>query len=213
MNNKYKNLLEVVAANQVVDQYLSRAKKFLADKVKRGEYPYVPEAWIGFIVDNAPDTHYKVDLLVEMIKAGIERIPAKLWNAVMFDEDINQHNLYDVARVYIEVGLDVPTSLLQILYRKSAPYYAKVMILLKKEIPRAIIDRIARWDQSAYEVAYMLIKHDRPVPAEIVRAVSRSPEWAYRLVIRVTRDLKLPEDKVPQEIRELAKQRQGQKSK
>jgi hypothetical protein len=207
--NKYKDLLEVVAANQVADQYLSRAKKFLADKVKRGEYPYVPEAWIGFIVDNAPNKYPKIDLLIEMIKSGVERIPAKLWNAVI--SNANQHNLYDIARTYIEAGLDVPSSLLQILYRKSAPYYAKVMILLGKEIPQAIVDRIARWDQSAYEVAYMLIKHNRPVPTEIVRAVAKNSEWSYRLILRVTRDLKLPEDKIPQEIIESAKQRQNSK--
>jgi hypothetical protein len=212
---KYKDLLELVAADRVVSQYLSKAKKFLADKVRQGEYPYVPDEWVDFIVDNAPDTHYKVDLLVEMIKAGVERIPVKLWNAVVSDQDVSTHSLFRIACTYVEAGLDVPSSLLQILYRRSAPYYAKVMILLGKEIPQAIVDRIARWDQSAYEVAYMLIKHDRPVPTEIVRAVVKNPEWSYRLVLRVTRDLKLPEDRVPQEIRESAKQRQrqGQNSK
>jgi len=208
--NKYKNLLEIVAGDQVANRYLSQAKKFLADKVKRGEYPHVPDEWIDFVI-NAPNKYPKVDLLVEMIKAGVERIPAKLWNAVISDKDINQHDLYDVARAYIEAGLDVPSSLLQVLYHRSAPYYAKVMILLKKDIPRAIIDRIARWDQSAYEVAYMLIKHDRPMPSEIVRAVAKNPEWSYRLVLRITRDLKLSEELCPQEIRESAKQRQNSK--
>lgn len=203
--NKYKNLLEVAAANQVADQYLRRAKKFLADKVEayRGN---IPDEWINFIV-GAPSKYPAIDLLIEMVKAGIERIPAKLWNAVMFDKDTNQHDLYAIACTYVEVGLDVPNQILQILYHKSAPYYAKVMILLRKEIPRAIVDRIARWDQSSYEVAYMLLKHNRPVPAEIVQAVSRSPEWSYRLILRVTRDLKLPEDKVPQEIKESSKQK------
>jgi len=204
---KYKDLLEVAVANQVTDQYLRQAKKFLADKVRHGEYPYVPDGWVDFIVDNAPDTHYKVDLLIEMIKAGVERIPAKLWNAVVSDRDVSTHSLLRIACAYIEVGLDVPSSLLQILYHKSAPYYAKIMALLRKEIPQAIVDRVARWDQSSYEVMYVLIKHNRPIPIEIVRAVAKNPEWSYRLVLRVTRDLKLPEDKVPQEIREAAKRR------
>ena len=202
------DLLEIVARNQVANRYLSQAKKFLSDKVKRGEYPYVPSEWIDFVID-APDKYLATDLLIEMVKAGVEQVPVKLWNVVT--SNANQHDLYNIACAYIEAGLDVPSQILQILYRKSAPYYAKVMILLKKEIPKAIVDRVARWDQSAYEVAYMLIKYDRPVPTEIVRAVSRSPEWSYRLVLRITRDLKLPEDKVPQEIRESVKQRQGQK--
>jgi hypothetical protein len=209
--NKYRNLLEVAAANQVVDQSLRQAKKFLADKARCGEYPYVPDEWVDFIVDNAPDIHYKVDLLVEMIKVGVERIPAKLWNAVVSDRDVSTHSLFRIACAYVEAGLDVPSSLLQVLYHRSAPYYAKVMILLKKDIPKAIIDRIARWDQSSYEVAYMLIKHNRSIPSEIIRSVSKNPEWSYRLVLRITRDLKLPEDKVPQEIRESAKQRQNSK--
>jgi len=123
----------------------------------------------------------------------------------------NQYNLYAIACAYIESGLDVPSSLLKMIYRRSAPYYAKVMALLRKEIPKAVIDRIARWDQSSYEVAYVLIKYGQSIPIEIVRAVSKNPEWAYRLILRVTRDLKLPEDKIPQEIKEPAKQRQNSK--
>ena len=197
--NKF-DLLEIAARDQVARRYLSQAKKFLSDKVKRGEYPYVPSEWIDFVVD---DKYLATDLFISMVKAGVERIPHKLWDTVI--SNASQHSLYNIACAYVEAGLDVPSQILQILYRKSAPYYAKIMILLGKEIPKAIVDRVARWDQSAYEVAYTLLKYNRSVPAEIVRAVAKNPEWSYRLVLRVTRDLKLPEDKVPQEIRESAK--------
>jgi len=74
---KYKNLLEVAAANQVTDQYLRRAKKFLTDKVRRGEYPYIPAEWVDFVID-APSKYPAIDLFIELVKAGVERIPAKL---------------------------------------------------------------------------------------------------------------------------------------